>query len=715
MGASRSNTRRRIGSANWPDPIYLLWRWLTSVRVAISLIAITAAVTLIGVFVPQIPVQAQGNKLAIAEHVDAQRHTWGPATDILAEFPWFYDASGGIFNLFNQPYWFFLVAILGFSITVCTISRFPPIWRTVRRPQYRVNDAYFERAKHRFDFSGQSDPLVIVRAFKQRHYSVRTEQQNGATYVFADRFQWAQLSTFVMHLALILLVFGTLITKFGGEEFQFWVGEGQSWPLFSPTAERQQVQIIVDDAIAKFNDDGQALDFRSSVRVSVAGTIIAGGDITVNGPLHAAGYRVHQAAYWENGAALQVRDVATNQLLYSETLMLEEQFFGPRIRINHAVSGELFADEVIQLSHEIKDLPGAAYQLVPLSDETDIALILVPNERGDEFNFYYNIIPATIASESATILNSKALNIDALQPVGPHIRVFDNGTGELLSDGVVALNDSDSGVSPGAKLGILHLPLGDGIVVGYEETGPERRFFYFGLDDELHRGVLEAGQRINLGSVDLEYIGEARDGSRYGLLQANESQRIGQVIITYEGSESVFFGSVGSIPGGSDDAFVLLERFGQARTAEQFNARGGENVELARFTGTSAGGQVERLSRIGVILADSRSRFDLDEGQAVIVGDYEYYYAGPREFTGLTVRRDPGAIIFWVAIILGILGMTVTFFIPRRRVWAKVTPERTFLAGLAGHGVSLRSEFKRFARDVGALDRSCVDDRDEED
>ncbi len=87
---------------------------------------------------------------------------------------------------------------------------------------------------------------------------------------------------------------------------------------------------------------------------------------------------------------------------------------------------------------------------------------------------------------------------------------------------------------------------------------------------------------------------------------------------------------------------------------------------------------------------------------------------GPREFTGLTVRRDPGATLFWLALVLGIGAMSVTFFVPRRRIWAKVTPQQTFLAGLAGHGVHLRGEFQKFARDVGAPDVPPVDEEDDE-
>ena len=71
--------------------------------------------------------------------------------------------------------------------------------------------------------------------------------------------------------------------------------------LIRPTVEQVPEMIdkviIVDDASTQFSDEGQALDFRSAVRVTSGGGEIAAGQITVNGPLHFLGYRIHQSEY----------------------------------------------------------------------------------------------------------------------------------------------------------------------------------------------------------------------------------------------------------------------------------------------------------------------------------------------------------------------------------------------------------------------------------
>ena len=236
------------------------------------------------------------------------------------------------------------------------------------------------------------------------------------------------------------------MTKFAGEEYQFWVAEGESHILFPPGDDRAQVQIIVDDAIAQFADDGQALDFRSIVRVAEAGQEVGGGEVTVNGPVHAAGYRVHQAAYWEHGAELRVFDHASGQLLYAETHFLDGQIVGPRIRV--ARGGAVVSEEVISLQHQVADeLAGAAegervsgYSLIPLDGVRSLAIVLIPTDV--DFEFWYRVIPTPRDAAGLTLAD---LGVGLEAPMGP--RVLLSIDGEQAFEGVVSLDQGGRGGS----------------------------------------------------------------------------------------------------------------------------------------------------------------------------------------------------------------------------------------------------------------------------
>ncbi len=693
--------RRDTARFRGPDPALWIWRRLTSVKWAIGLILAAALFSAVGVVIPQVPPQLADIPEQVEEHIELQRPTWGWFTDVLADFPWFYETNGGVFNLYKQPYWYALVALVALAISVCTVSRAPPIWRTVRRPPKRVNAVYFDRARHRASamldagVDAETSQAQVVGRLRAARYRVEeVDSADGEVMLFADRFGWAQLATFVTHLALLLLLGATLVTKFGGEEYQFWVAEGESHILFPAGDDRAQVQIIVDDAVARFADDGQALDFRSLVRVAEAGSEVGGGEVTVNGPVHAAGYRVHQAAYWEHGAELRVFDHSSGQLLYAETHFLDEQIVGPRIRVERG--GAAVSEEVISLEHavadevvdpESEDQRISGYTLIPLDQERSLAVVMVPSTDG--FAFWYRVM-STPADASG--LTFDELGVGQIAPMAPRVEITTED--EPYFEGVVSLDQLQG------EAMLAALPLGDDevLLVGFRDADSADGFFYYSPQREDDRGLLVEGATVDLSDgFSLTYHGAEPDASQQGSLEVGETRTIGSIELTWLGAESVFYEVAADIPGASGEALIALERFGQARTAETFDALGGESVRLAvgATNESSAGGQVGRPSRMILGLGGDAGRIELDEGQEIVQGGMRYQFAGPREFTGLNVRRDPGGTAFWVGIGLGILGMSMTFFAPRRRVWARVTADRVQLAGQAGHGVDLTSELER--------------------
>ena len=748
MTAAEQSRAPRSFRASLPDPAYWVWRRLTSVRWAIGLILVTALVSGAGVVIPQVPPQFADSPERVEEHVEAQRGTWGWFTDILADFPWFYEANGGVFNLFNQPYWYVLVGLVAVAISVCTVSRAPPIWRTVRRPPRRVNAAYFERARHRFTAElpagtgAEAAADALASALASRRFRVSRVAEGGsagrsagagrssggaaggssladseagsagggAVLLFADRYGWAQLATFATHIALLLLLGATLVTKFAGEEYQFWVAEGESRPLFAAGDERPQVQIIVDDAVARFADDGQALDFRSFVRVAEGGREVAAGEVTVNGPVSAAGYRVHQASYWEHGAALDIRDAETGQLVYSEAHFLAEQAVAPRVRVERF--GALLSEEAVALEHAVRAGEGAGegeiaraeaggYTVIPLFEDRSLAIALVPGRAGDgeeelgPLEFWYRIVANRADGYAGMTLAE--LGVDADAPVGPDVRISDL-EGNAVFEGVAPL---DQEIEGGSRLTTGVLADGD-LAIGLR-GGEDPVFFYYSFSAESDRGGIAAGEAAELPGAGLriEYRGVEPDRSRQGMLEAGERRRVGAIDLAYLGAETVFFEAVRELPGAEGESLIALERFGQARTAETFDARGGENVRLTQdTTATSAGGQVGRPSRL-VLGLPGQGRIELDEGESARAGGLVYEFAGPREFTGLNVRRDPGAVAFWVGVGLGIAGMTATFFTPRRRVWVRIAEGRAALAGQAAHGVPMARELRAICAAAG--------------
>lgn len=73
----------------------------------------------------------------------------------------------------------------------------------------------------------------------------------------------------------------------------------------------------------------------------------------------------------------------------------------------------------------------------------------------------------------------------------------------------------------------------------------------------------------------------------------------------------------------------------------------------------------------------------LDQGTPGQVAGLTVTFERERQFTGLQVSRDPGALVIWVGSALIILGTTLTMGFKHRRLWVRVTEQADETAGTA--------------------------------
>ena len=95
----------------------------------------------------------------------------------------------------------------------------------------------------------------------------------------------------------------------------------------------------------------------------------------------------------------------------------------------------------------------------------------------------------------------------------------------------------------------------------------------------------------------------------------------------------------------------------------------------------------------------------LTGGQAVRTsGGFTYEFGGRIEASGVSVRRDPGDTFIWLAVGMAVIGLAITFYVPRRRLWVKVTDSRTYLAGVAERTTRFGRELRFMGVALGARD-----------
>jgi cytochrome c biogenesis protein ResB len=147
-----------------------------------------------------------------------------------------------------------------------------------------------------------------------------------------------------------------------------------------------------------------------------------------------------------------------------------------------------------------------------------------------------------------------------------------------------------------------------------------------------------------------------------------------------------------SVPGRDVGLQMLLQR-----------ATDGSGVLLVVpyvVTGTETDGtpKIESLSPVAVSAGEAQVPAGLD------------FSVGVRRFTDYTLiiaKKDPGQGIVWSAFGFLIAGIAITFYLPRRRIWARLMPDGALaIVARSDRYVDVEREFGRLLDDLVARRRS---------
>jgi cytochrome c biogenesis protein len=113
-------------------------------------------------------------------------------------------------------------------------------------------------------------------------------------------------------------------------------------------------------------------------------------------------------------------------------------------------------------------------------------------------------------------------------------------------------------------------------------------------------------------------------------------------------------------------------------------------------TGDNADGTPQVRSLFPILVAPGETRGSPDLDVTVTFRDVG-------AFSVLIAKQDPGQGIVWFAFGCLILGLAITFYLPRRRIWARVTPDGEMrIVGRADRYVDFEREFDRLLEDLAA-------------
>ena len=263
-----------------------LQRYFASVKLAVTVLLLLAATSIIGTLIPQ---------------------NESPAA-YLREYGEFVYRMFSLFDLFDMYHsWWFrsLLVILTINVVVCSINRLPATWK-IAFPKVRpFKVSRFRDLSQKEEFTANGKPDALKKAYRRiisRGFRYRSlEDTDKGFCIFAENWRWSRLGVHIVHLSVILFLLGGLMGSIFGFDGSVSIAEGESAKGIKLTNTGKphdlDFEIRCDDFKVSFYDSGAPREYRSSLTILEKGSEVLKKDIIVNAPLRYKGIRIYQSSY----------------------------------------------------------------------------------------------------------------------------------------------------------------------------------------------------------------------------------------------------------------------------------------------------------------------------------------------------------------------------------------------------------------------------------
>lgn len=191
-----------------------IWKFFSSVKLAVVLLIILAIVSVIGTVIQQN--QAPEDYLK----------EYSQGTIELFE-------ALGFFDLYHT--WWFVLLLLMFTanLTICTLERFPNVWKAVRAPLRQMGEDGFGALPFRKELTvkggTEKAEAAALKALGSRRYGHLVVKEQGVTHLASQKGAYTRLGYIVTHISILLIFIGALTGAFFGFKGFLNLPEGEAY------------------------------------------------------------------------------------------------------------------------------------------------------------------------------------------------------------------------------------------------------------------------------------------------------------------------------------------------------------------------------------------------------------------------------------------------------------------------------------------------------
>lgn len=267
---------------------------LRSSKLAVGVLVLLAAISIVGTLIPQNAAPERYLKL------------FGPTGAGLV-------ARLGLGAIFGAWWFLALVGWLAVSMVVCSLTRLPALLRAVRRTG-PWPDEIGGPCERRLVLPGLDETRAAqatAEVLTARHYRVQPSQPaaEGGVFLLAEKGRLGRFGPLLVHLSLVILIFGGAVTVLLGTDYMVEIPVGSTAPLPGTDYQLKMNDFTIRYYRGTHNPEEyiswvtlldrrliiHALDLRKDRKQAFQP--VNSGEITVNHPLSMGGFQFFQMRY----------------------------------------------------------------------------------------------------------------------------------------------------------------------------------------------------------------------------------------------------------------------------------------------------------------------------------------------------------------------------------------------------------------------------------
>ena len=263
-----------------------LWQFFASVKLALVILCLIAITSIIGTVIPQ------------KEAAEFYAANYGPKV-------------AQVFSILDIPdmynsWWFLaLLFLLGFNLIICSIDRFPGVWKQVNADGLALTPERLQKMANRSSWTspGSVDEVraALLEKLQASGFKAGSRKDDETTILFSQKGHWTRTGVYMVHASILVIFLGAIIGSLGGFKGSVMIPETQeSSKVFlydGKGVEELDFAVRNNKFRIDFYPNGMPKEYTSSLTVIEQGKEVLTKVIEVNDPLTYRGITFYQSSY----------------------------------------------------------------------------------------------------------------------------------------------------------------------------------------------------------------------------------------------------------------------------------------------------------------------------------------------------------------------------------------------------------------------------------